>query len=42
MLAGAAIGILVGKLADGRVSVLGIRAPNVLVGPTAVGVRLAF
>ncbi len=42
VLAGAAIGILAGKLADGRVTVLGVRAPAVLVGPTRVGLRVAF
>jgi membrane-associated phospholipid phosphatase len=40
VVAGAAIGILAGKLADGRVSFLGIRAPRLIVGPGRVGVRL--
>lgn len=42
VVAGAAIGVLAGKLANGRISVLGLRAPAVLVGPTRVGFRVAF
>lgn len=40
VVAGAALGILAGKLANGRVSILGVRAPRLLIGPDRVGIRL--
>ena len=42
VLAGAAIGIAAGKLANGRWTVLGMRAPRLLVGPGSAGVSWTF
>lgn len=40
VVAGAAIGVLAGKLAGGRVSVFGVRAPRLLLEPGRVGLRV--
>lgn len=42
VVAGAAIGVTAGKLANGRWSLLGLRAPRLLVGPGTAGVGWTF